>query len=75
MMKLPTKLKLLFLIMLGGSEFVLILILPPDIFIGSVEDLTLHFLMDNLAQGKLSGSTVKYPTSISIFGPFGHSGQ
>jgi hypothetical protein len=53
MMKLPTKLKLLFLIMLGGSEFVLILILPPDIFIGSVEDLSLHFHLVTLHLGKL----------------------
>ena len=75
MMKLPTKLKLLFLIMLGGSEFVLILILPPDIFIGSVEDLSLHFHMDNGTQGKLSSLTGKFPAWISIFGHFGHSGQ
>ena len=75
MMKLPTKLKLLFLIMLGGSEFVLILILPPDIFIGSVEDLSLHFHMEIGDQGKLSDSTAKFPTWISIFGRFRHSGR
>ena len=79
MTQLPKKVKLLLITQKdpSGSEFVPIptFLSPNDIFIISVEDLTLHFLMDNFTQGKLSGSTAKYPTSISILGPFGHSGQ
>ena len=61
-----------------GSEFVQIPISPPippyEFFFISVEGLTLDFHLDHGFQGKLSGSTAKFPKWISIFEPFGHSG-
>ena len=74
MWKLPTK-PLVIKVTARGSEFVPIPILPHDIFIGSVEDLSLHFHMEIGDQGKLSDSTAKFPTWISIFGRFRHSGR
>ena len=63
MAQLPTKLRLILQLELApsGSEFVPIptFLTPNDIFIISVEDLTLHFHMDNGTQGKLFGSTAK----------------
>ena len=82
MTKLPEKVKLLLITRKdpSGSEFVPIPISPPanqpnEIFFISVEGLTPLDHMDNGYQGKLSGSTAKFPTWISIFEPFGHSGQ
>ena len=83
MTQLPTKVKLLLITYKdpNGSEFVPIPISPPipanpnEIFFISVEDLSLQFHMHNGSMGKLSGSTAKFPTWISIFEPFGHSGQ
>ena len=67
MTKLPTKPLDKKIMDKRGSEFVPIPILPHDIFIGSVEDLSLHFHMEIGDQGKLSNSTAKFPTWISIF--------
>jgi hypothetical protein len=57
MKKLPKKLLFfrvrLLLLIVGGSEFVQFPIVHPDIFIGSVEDLSLHFHLETGSMGKL----------------------
>merc|ERR1719331_3535219 len=62
MMKCQKKL-LPLLIILGGSEFVRFQIVSPDIFIGSVEDLSLHF---HLETGSMVNQMITMQEKIAL---------